>query len=151
MTPIVITEKVWANCQLSIARHTGRVRIDNHEYIIVDKRGHDIFQCSAEAMKQGRAKAIEPGEPADLCRMDFLPIYRKLGRERMLRFLKIFPNVKSAREARILLKDWPNDTCRTCGFYENNCPFIRGKLIPYPNKVCKDYVYSVMKAEAKEK
>lgn len=30
-------------------------------------------------------------------------------------------------------------TCKTCGFYENNCPFIRGKLIPYPNKVCKDY------------
>ena len=25
-------------------------------------------------------------------------------------------------------------TCRTCYFYENDCPFIRGKLIPYPNK-----------------
>lgn len=36
-------------------------------------------------------------------------------------------------------------SCKTCGFYENNCPFIRGKLIPYPNKVCKDYTYSVMK------
>lgn len=39
-------------------------------------------------------------------------------------------------------------TCKTCGFYENNCPFIRGKLIPYPNKVCKDYTYSVMKEQA---
>lgn len=38
-------------------------------------------------------------------------------------------------------------TCKTCGFYENNCPFIRGKFIPYPNKVCKDYTYSVMKAQ----
>ena len=37
-------------------------------------------------------------------------------------------------------------TCKTCGFYENNCPFIRGKLIPYPSRVCKDYTYSVMKA-----
>ena len=38
-------------------------------------------------------------------------------------------------------------TCKTCGFYENNCPFIRGKLIPYPNKVCKDYTYSEVKAQ----
>ena len=55
-------------------------------------------------------------------------------------------------------KDWTNrldslpeqpvgKTCKTCGFYENNCPFIRGKFIPYPNKVCKDYTYSVMKAQ----
>lgn len=41
----------------------------------------------------------------------------------------------------------PEQTCKTCGFYENNCPFIRGKLIPCPNKVCKDYTYSVVKAE----
>lgn len=40
-------------------------------------------------------------------------------------------------------------TCKTCGFYENNCPFIRGKLIPYPNKVCKDYTYSAMKEQEK--
>lgn len=39
------------------------------------------------------------------------------------------------------------EACKTCGFYENNCPFIRGKLIPYPNKVCKDYIYSVMKEQ----
>lgn len=38
-------------------------------------------------------------------------------------------------------------TCKICGFYENNCPFIRDKFIPYPNKVCKDYTYSVMKAK----
>ena len=39
-------------------------------------------------------------------------------------------------------------TCKTCGFYENNCPFIRGKFIPYPNKVCKDYTFSTLKADA---
>ena len=38
-------------------------------------------------------------------------------------------------------------TCKTCGFYENNCPFIRGKFISYPNKVCKDYTFSTLKAE----
>ena len=41
----------------------------------------------------------------------------------------------------------PKLTCKSCGFYENNCPFIRGKFIPYPNNICKDYTYSVLKDE----
>lgn len=44
-----------------------------------------------------------------------------------------------ADQIRDLVQNYFKDTCKTCGFYENNCPFIRGKLIPYPNKVCKDY------------
>lgn len=47
-----------------------------------------------------------------------------------------------------MVKEQPEPTCKTCGFYENNCPFIRGKLIPYPNKVCKDYTYSAMKEQS---
>jgi hypothetical protein len=46
-----------------------------------------------------------------------------------------------------LQQEQPEPSCKTCGFYENNCPFIRGKFIPYPNKVCKDYTYSVMKEQ----
>lgn len=39
-----------------------------------------------------------------------------------------------------LREEKPQDkTCRTCAFYENNCPFTRGKFMPYPNIVCKDY------------
>lgn len=38
-------------------------------------------------------------------------------------------------------------TCKTCVFYENDCPFTRGKFMPYPNKVCKDYTYSDMKVQ----
>lgn len=30
-------------------------------------------------------------------------------------------------------------TCKTCDYYENDCPFTRGKFIVYPNKVCKNY------------
>ena len=41
----------------------------------------------------------------------------------------------------------PEETCRTCGFYENNCPFIRDKFIPYPSIVCEDYTFSVMKEQ----
>jgi hypothetical protein len=54
----------------------------------VNEQGKDIFQLSAEAEKAGREHAIEPGDPADLVRMDFVPFYRKLGRERFLNVLR---------------------------------------------------------------
>ena len=94
------------NTQLSIARHCGRIKFDGHEFVIVDKRGHDIFECSIEAEREGREKAIEPGEPCDLCRVDFVPIYRKLGRERFLAFLRDCPWVESVRSALLALKTW---------------------------------------------
>lgn len=86
--PICMSEEFWANSQFSIARHYGRVKVGGHEYVIVNKEGKDIFECSIEAEREGREKAIEPGEPADLCRRDFVPLYRKLGRERFLEILK---------------------------------------------------------------
>lgn len=86
--PICMSEEFWANSQFSIARYYGRVKVGGHEYVIVNKEGKDIFECSIEAEREGREKAIEPGEPADLCRRDFVPLYRKLGRERFLEILK---------------------------------------------------------------
>ena len=47
-------------------------------------------------------------------------------------------------------QEQPEPSCRTCGFYENNCPYIRGKFIPYPSRVCNDYTYSVIKAQQEE-
>lgn len=89
--PICMSEAFWANSQFSIARYYGRVRIDGQEYIIVNKEGKDIFECSAEAEKAGRENAIEPGEPADLCRTDFVKTYRRLGRDRFFEVLKEHP------------------------------------------------------------
>lgn len=106
MIPVLMTESYWANSQLSIARHFGRIGFNGHEYVIVDKRGHDIFECSHEARKAGRDKAIEPGEPADLCRTDFVPIYRELGRDKFIEFIKAHPNIQTVKEAREKLKTW---------------------------------------------
>lgn len=53
----------------------------------------------------------------------------------MLNLIDSLPQEKSTR------------TCKTCGFYENNCPFIRNTFKPYPNKVCKYYNYSAMKEQ----
>ncbi len=103
---IVMTEEYWANTQFSIARYYGRVRINNENYVIVNKDGKDIFECSEEAERQGREKAIEPGELADLCREDFVPIYRKLGRDKFLQFLAENKDCKTVKEARQRLKTW---------------------------------------------
>lgn len=104
--PLVMTEDFWANSQLSIARYTGRVKMDGSEYVICNKDGKDIFQCSIEADMAGREKAIEPGEPADLVRTDILPIYRKLGRDRFLRFCKENPDCWTLKEIKERLKTW---------------------------------------------
>lgn len=106
MTPIVITEEVWANSQLSIVRRTGIVRFAFHKYVIVDKFGRDIFELSEMAEKEGRQKAIEPGEPCDLCRMDFVPIYKELGRHEFFRFLKENPDLNEKKDALARLKTW---------------------------------------------
>ena len=101
-----MAEEFWANSQFSIARHFGRIRIGDYDYIICNKDGKDIFACSLEAEKAGRQKAIEPGEPADLVRTDVLPIYRKLGRAGFLQFCKDNPDVRTLQDIKQRLKEW---------------------------------------------
>ena len=99
-----MTEEFWANSHFSIARYTGRIKVEGHEYVIVDKRGWDLFACSMEAKKLSREMSIEPGEPADLCRVDFVPIYKKLGREAFFQLLKDHPEIDTPKKAREILK-----------------------------------------------
>lgn len=105
MNAIVMTEEFWANSQFSIARYYGQIRIGNHYWVIVNKDGKTIYELSREAEKAGREKAIEPGEPADLCRADFVLIYRQLGRERFLEFLENNPDVSTVKQAKERLKN----------------------------------------------
>lgn len=81
-------EEYWANTHFSVARYYGQIRAFGAEYIIVNKEGKDIFECSQEAEMAGRDKAIEPGEPCDLCNTDFVKYYRKLGRDKFINILK---------------------------------------------------------------
>lgn len=83
-----MTEEYWANSQLSIARYTGSMKWNGVAYVICNKEGKDISQCSVEAKKEGREKAIEPGEPCDLIDVRYLPVYRKLGREKFIVLIK---------------------------------------------------------------
>lgn len=105
MTAILMTEEFWANSQLSIARYYGGIRYDGHEYIIVDKLGRDLFECSAIAKKEGRQKAIEPGEPADLIRKDFKPLYKKIGRDKFIEMLKAHPEIQSPKQMQKIITE----------------------------------------------
>ena len=86
--PLLMTEEFWANSQLSIARYYGEITFNGRKYIIVDKHGRDIYECSAIADKEGREKAIEPGEPSDLILSTLRFAYRKLGRDRIIELIK---------------------------------------------------------------
>jgi len=76
------------NSQLSLARFSGRVRVNGNVYLVVDKLGRDLWECSMAADRAGSDKAIPEGEPADLVRRDFIPYYRKLGRDKFFEVLK---------------------------------------------------------------
>lgn len=96
--PICMAEEFWRNSQFSVARFSGSIKYNGYEYVICDKYGRDIYECSALAEKQGRDKAIEPGEPADLVIADWLPLYRKVGRERFIEIIKQTNDLAVAKE-----------------------------------------------------
>ena len=83
--PIIMTEECWSSSQFSLARHTGQISVNGVVYIIVNKEGKDIFECSHEAQRAGRDKAIEPGEPADLIDIKFIKYYKFLGRDKFIK------------------------------------------------------------------
>ena len=94
MAAILMEEEYWRSSQFSIARFYGRINVkiggETIEYVIVNKEGKDIFECSLEAQKAGRDKAIEPGEPADLVDKRYVPVYRKMGRKAFIEMIEEF-------------------------------------------------------------
>lgn len=105
MTPILFTEEAWMGSQLSVARYYGGITYGGQKYIVVNKEGRDLFECSAIAKKEGREKAIEPGEPADLIRKDFQPIYREIGRDKFIATLEAHPEIREPKQMKKILED----------------------------------------------
>jgi len=84
--PLAMSESFWANSQFSIARYTGRIRVGKYDYVICNKDGKDIFECSIEA--------------------------EKAGRDGFLHFCKANPDCWTLKQAKERLKQWqqkPND------------------------------------------
>jgi hypothetical protein len=88
MSTIIMTEEYWATSQFSIARYYGGIKVGGVDYVIVNKEGKDIYECSIEAKKARREKAIEPGEPADLIDRRYISMYKKLGRDKFIEWVK---------------------------------------------------------------
>ena len=86
--PILMTEDYWMSSPFSIARHYGRMKHNGTEYVVVNKEGKTLYECSAEAYKAGREYAIEPGEPCDLIDKRYLEIYKKAGRDKFIEMVK---------------------------------------------------------------
>lgn len=63
--PFAMSESYWANSHFSIARYTGRIHLGKYDYVICNKDGKDIFECSMEAEKAGCSKLRVPG-PASM-------------------------------------------------------------------------------------
>lgn len=95
---ILYTEEYWMNSPLSTARFFGGGTINGKEYIIVNKEGKNLWECSREAEKAGRDKAIEPGEPADLILVEWRPIYKALGRDKFIECIKEHADIEEARK-----------------------------------------------------
>ncbi len=86
--PILMTEENWKNSQLSIAGRYGGIRWRDTEYVVVDETGMTLFELSALQEKDGRQWLIPPGKPADLVAEEFVPFYKKLGREKFIELLE---------------------------------------------------------------
>lgn len=55
--------------------------------------------------------------------------------------------VEAERQVSADVQEAAKPTCKTCRHYENDCPQIRGKFIPYPSRVCKDYSDTTAQAQ----
>lgn len=73
VAPLLMTQEYWKNTHFSIARHTGGVKINGKDYIVVDKFGRSLYETS-----------IPAGATADLIYVGLRKSYKKLGREVIL-------------------------------------------------------------------
>ena len=84
MKAIVIAKESWLCSQLSIAKYSGGIDISDEEngtrhLLVVDGKGKPY---------QGR---LSPSVPADLVDKEFIPLYKKLGRDLFISIVKANP------------------------------------------------------------
>lgn len=88
-------EAYWRNTTFSIAAHYGGINItdngETREFLIVNKHGRTVFELSDPSSKYyvgDDNMAIQPGEPVDLIDKEFIPFYKKLGRDKFIALLE---------------------------------------------------------------
>lgn len=102
-------EAYWRNTTFSVAAHYGGINItdtgETREFLIVNKEGRTVFELSDPNGKYyvgDENMAIPPGEPADLIDKEFIPFYKKLGRDRFIELIQEHNNVARQELKKIL-------------------------------------------------
>ena len=95
---ILLTKESWMNSQLSIAKYSGGIHLTvdggkKRTFLIVNKEGKDLNQVS-----------IPAGEPADLVDKEFIPLYKKLGRNLFIGIVQANP-LASRKELKDILTE----------------------------------------------
>lgn len=95
---ILFTKESWMNSQLSVAKYSGGVQVTGEDgkkrtLLIVNKEGKDLYQVG-----------IPPGEPADLVDKEFIPLYKKLGRDLFIGIVRANPLVSRGELKNILIE-----------------------------------------------
>lgn len=95
-----MADDYWMNTPLSIARYYGGITYCGHEYKICNKNGITLEELSNPDSKYyvGDRMAILPGEPADLVRKEWIPIYKKLGRKKIIQMIKQHISLAQAKK-----------------------------------------------------
>ena len=96
--PILFTKESWMNSQLSVAKYSGGIHLTCEDgkkrtFFIVNKEGKDLNQVS-----------IPAGEPADLVDKEFIPLYKKLGRNLFIGIVQANP-LASRKELKDILTE----------------------------------------------
>ena len=87
--PILITYERWANCQLSIARHSGGMNINGKEYLLISEHSNRYTP--------------------DLLRFDWVPVYTKLGREKTIGLINNGTSLSVAKQMiKVKKEELPN-------------------------------------------
>ena len=98
MKTILFTKESWLRSQLSVAKYSGGVQIEDEDgkkrtFLIVNKEGKDLNQVS-----------IPANEPADLIDKEFIPLYKKLGRTLFIGIVQANP-LASRKELKDILTE----------------------------------------------
>ena len=98
MKTILFTKESWLRSQLSVAKYSGGVQIEDEDgkkrtFLIVNKEGKDLNKVS-----------IPAGEPADLVDKEFIPLYKKLGRTLFIGIVQANP-LASRKELKDILTE----------------------------------------------
>ena len=95
---ILLTKESWMNSQLSVAKYSGGIHLTcdggkKRTFLIVNKEGKELNQVS-----------IPAGEPADLVDKEFIPLYKKLGRNLFIGIVQANP-LSSRKELKDILTE----------------------------------------------